>query len=90
MRLVHPLLDRPEGMLDDFASAVENLWPRLESLGHTVHNRLVFQTRDLAIVLRAAGSLGANQTRGAVVVAAHTWAANPAHKTRDGFDAWSC
>src|SRR3984893_4459352 len=61
--LVHPLLDRAEGMLDHLAPPVENFRSRFQSRHHAVEHRLVFQTRDLAIVLGAARLDRANETR---------------------------
>src|SRR3984893_18631834 len=49
--LVHPLLDRAEGMLDHLAPPVENFRSRFQARRHAVEHRLVFQTRDLAIVV---------------------------------------
>jgi hypothetical protein len=43
-----------EGMLDHLAPPVENFRSRFQSRRHAVEHRLVFQTRDLAIVLGAA------------------------------------
>ncbi len=48
--LVHPLLDAAEGMLDEFATPVEDSRPRLQAGGHPVEHRLVLQTRDPATV----------------------------------------
>ena len=50
----HPLLDATEGMLDDLATPVENLGPRLQTGFHAVEHRLVLQARDPAQVGRAA------------------------------------
>src|ERR1700726_3089464 len=44
--LVHPLLDRAEGMLDHLAPPVEDFRSRFQSRRHAVEHRLVFHTRD--------------------------------------------
>src|ERR1700730_16346964 len=49
--LVHPLLDRAEGMLDDLATPAENLRYRLQSLCHAIERVLVFEARDGANIL---------------------------------------
>src|ERR1700682_3855925 len=46
--LVHPLLDRAEGMLDHLAPPVENFRSRFQSRRHAVEHRLFLQTRDPA------------------------------------------
>src|ERR1700731_1343078 len=66
--LVHPLLDRAEGMLDHLAPPVENFRSRFQSHRHAVEHRLVFQTRDLAIALGAARLDRANETRRPIAV----------------------
>src|ERR1035437_6376118 len=52
--LVHPLLDRAEGMFDGLAAPVEDFRPRPQAGGHAVEHRLVLQTRDLTIAVGAA------------------------------------
>ena len=52
--LIHPLLDRAKGMLDDLATPKENVGPFLQSGGHAIERRLVLQTRDFPKVVCAA------------------------------------
>src|SRR5208282_1590667 len=51
--LIHPLLDRAEGVLDDLAATVKNLGPRFEALGHAVEHGLVFEAGNRAHVVCA-------------------------------------
>jgi hypothetical protein len=67
LMMVHPLLDRAEGMLDHLPPPVENFRSRFQSRRHAVEHRLVFQTRDLAIVLGARLDR-ANETRRPIAV----------------------
>ena len=48
--LIHPLLDRTEGMLDHLAPPDGNPGPRLQSRRHAVEHSLVLQPRDLTTV----------------------------------------
>src|ERR1700732_2429466 len=60
--------DRAEGMLDHLAPPVENFRSRFQLRRHAVEHRLVFQARDLAIVLGAARLDRANETRRPIAV----------------------
>jgi hypothetical protein len=51
--LVHPLFDGAEGVLNDFAAAIENVWPGRHALGHAIERVLVVETGNRANVVRA-------------------------------------
>src|SRR5271168_2769603 len=53
--LVHPLLDRAEGVLDDLATAIEDTRPGRYSLSHAIERVLVFETGNRTDIVCATG-----------------------------------
>ncbi|WP_245639127.1 hypothetical protein [Rubellimicrobium mesophilum] len=66
--LMHPLLDRAEGVLHRDPSLIEDLGTGGEPCGHAVEHGLILQARDVPVDLGAARSQEAGQTGFAVAV----------------------
>jgi hypothetical protein len=70
--LIHLLLDRAKGVLEDLAAAVENVGPRRQALRHAIERVLVFDAGDSCIA-RAAGSRRRARRRSGTPGVASVW-----------------
>src|ERR1700730_4482203 len=60
--LVHPLFDGAEGVLNDLAAAIENVWSGRHALGHAIERVLVLETGNRANVVRTSRAQWAIET----------------------------